>query len=180
MVRVTAPFPSVAIGLIGGDVSAMIGAGASSIVTIEVVVGSAGMFSSSSCRETGDTMLPSETRIVGVVAGGVMVGAVGTVVVGIVAGMGGRVTTGMEVGWVAIGMVMVDTAAGTLAEVVESIGGRLGAGSSVGCVELSSFDTERTLPVLAFFDIWPTESLRRLACIDDVSENSLFTSTSGR
>ena len=51
---------------------------------------------------------------------------------------------------------------------------------SLGCVELSSIDTERTLPVLAFFDIWPTESLRCLACIDDISENSLFTSASGR
>jgi hypothetical protein len=66
---------------------------------------------------------------------------------------------------------------------VESIGGRLGVGlraPSVGCVELSSIDTEGTLPVLAFFDIWPTESLRRLVCIDDMSEDSLFTGTSCR
>ena len=39
MVRVTAPFPSVAIGLIEGGVSVMIEAGASSVVTIKVVVG---------------------------------------------------------------------------------------------------------------------------------------------
>jgi len=125
----------------------------------------------------------------GIVAGGVMVGAVGTVAVGMVAGMmgggmGGGMATGMEV-CVAARMVMVGTVAGTvaeeggmLAEVVESIGGRLGVGlraPSVGYVELSSIDTEGTLPVLAFFDIWPTESLRRLVCIDDVSEDSLFT-----
>ena len=120
----------------------------------------------------------------GIIAGGVTVGTVGTMLVGIVAGMeGGGMTTGTEVAWVVAGMVMAGTAADTLAEVAGSIGGRLGAGlraSSMGCVGLSLFGTERTLPVLAFFDIWPTESLRRLVCVDDPSENSLFTSTSGR
>lgn len=120
----------------------------------------------------------------GIVAGGVTVGTVGTMLVGTVAGMeGGGMTTGTEVAWVVAGMVMAGTAADTLAEVAGSIRGRLGAGlraSSMGCVGLSLFDTERTLPVLAFFDIWPTESLRHLVCVDDPSENSLFTSTSGR
>jgi len=128
-------------------------------------------------------LLPSEMGIVGIVAS-VMVGAVGTVVVGIITGMvWGKDDHSMEVAWVTIGMVMVGTATGTLAEVVELIGGRLGARLrvlSLGCVELSLIDTERTLPVLAFFDIWPTESLCHLACIDNISENSLFTSASGR
>ena len=69
----------------------------------------------------------------------------------------GRMTTGMEVAWVTIGMVIVGTATGTLAKVVELIGGRLGARLrvlSLGCVELSSIDTERTLPVLALFDTY--------------------------
>ena len=48
MVRVTAPFPSVVMGLIEGGESAMIEVGDSSVVMIEVVVGSVGMFSSSS------------------------------------------------------------------------------------------------------------------------------------
>ena len=87
-------------------------------------------------------------------------------------------------------MVMVGTAAGTvveeggmLTEVVELMGGRLGVGlraPSVGYVELSSIDTEGTFSVLAFFDIWPTDSLHHLVCIDDVSEDSLFTSMSCR
>jgi len=46
MVRVAALFPSVVIGLIKGGVSVMIEAGASSVVMIKVVVGSAGTFSS--------------------------------------------------------------------------------------------------------------------------------------
>ena len=89
MVRVTAPFPSVAIGLIEGGVLVMIEAGAPSVIMIKFVVGSVGMFSSLSIRETGDTilLLPSEMGIMGIIAG-VMVGAVDTVVVGIVAGMG--------------------------------------------------------------------------------------------
>ena len=52
-----------------------------------------GAFSSSTSQETEDTMLlsPSEMVIVGMVAGGVMVGAIGTVAVGMVAGMVGGV-----------------------------------------------------------------------------------------
>ena len=111
-----------------------------------------GAFSSSTSRETKDTMLlsPSEMAIVGMVAGGVMVGGVGTVAVGMVAGMvGGGMVAGMEV-CVAAHMVMVGTVAGTVAEeggmlteVVELMGGRLGVGlraPSVGYVELSSID----------------------------------------
>ena len=54
MVRVTAPFPSVVIGLIEGGVSVMIEAGASSVIMIKVVIGLVGTFSSSIIRETGD------------------------------------------------------------------------------------------------------------------------------
>ena len=156
------------------------------------MVESAGAFSSLISQETEDTMLLllSEMAIVVIIAGGVMVGAVGTVAVGIVIGMvGGGMATDMEVS-IAACTVMVGTVAGTvveeegmLAKVVESIGGRLGVGLRaplVRCVELLSMDTEGTVPVLAFLDIWPTESLHRLVCIDDVSEDSLFTSTSCR
>ena len=70
-----------------------------------------------------------------------------------------------------------------LTEVVESMGGRLGVGLRaplVGYVELLLIDTEGTFSVLAFFDIWPSDSLCHLVCIDNTSEDSLFTSTSCR
>ena len=152
----------------------------------------AGAFSSSNSRGIEDTVLlsASEMAIVGMITGREVVGAVSTVAVGMVAGMVvGGMGAGMAVG-IAACMVMAGIVVGTVveegmhsaeADVVGLIGGRLGVGlraPSVGYVECSSIDPEGTLPVLAFFDVWPTDSLRRLVCNDDMSEDSLFTGTS--